>query len=401
MWNTIGATVYLFCQWLITIIVVWQYDDYINAGNLALAMSVTNFFFCIAVYNIRAFQVSDASEEYTDSDYVSARVLTCALSVILCAIFIYAFDYSALQRNVILCYMIFRAIEALIDVMHGIDQKHWRMDFIGISAICRGVLILATFSLLGWFYGFLPAIIAMAVVSALVGIIFDLKKTRSLAKFSFSARKKVFILLLRCSPLMIVGLTSVFIATFTRTSVEMIYGENALGIYASVVAPTLIIQAIAMFILNPLVNVFTKYLNDSNKQSFEKLLILVSVIIIGLSAIVYTGAHILGNWGLTLLFGESITPHTYLLPGAVIVAGLTVCIWFLSVVYSIIRDIIGLLIGSTIGAIIAVLITSSFLIRYDLNGVNYIMIISNAAAVIFLIIRYLAIKKKIWRKVDA
>jgi len=297
--------------------------------------------------------------------------------------------------------MIFRAIEALIDVMHGIDQKHWRMDFIGISAICRGVLILATFSLLGWFYGFLPAIIAMAVVSALVGIIFDLKKTRSLAKFSFSARKKVFILLLRCSPLMIVGLTSVFIATFTRTSVEMIYGENALGIYASVVAPTLIIQAIAMFILNPLVNVFTKYLNDSNKQSFEKLLILVSVIIIGLSAIVYTGAHILGNWGLTLLFGESITPHTYLLPGAVIVAGLTVCIWFLSVVYSIIRDIIGLLIGSTIGAIIAVLITSSFLIRYDLNGVNYIMIISNAAAVIFLIIRYLAIKKKIWRKVDA
>ena len=45
IWNTIGSFTYLICQWLLTLIVVRASTGFENAGNLALAISITNIFF--------------------------------------------------------------------------------------------------------------------------------------------------------------------------------------------------------------------------------------------------------------------------------------------------------------------------------------------------------------------
>jgi O-antigen/teichoic acid export membrane protein len=122
---------YFACQWLISLFVVWLSEDLTNNGALALAMNVTNFLVIIATYNTRNFQVSDIEGEYSDSEYVATRVFTCAGSVLLCAIFVFVVDFTNMQRAIILCYMLFRVGEAFVDVLHGIDQKNWRMDYIG------------------------------------------------------------------------------------------------------------------------------------------------------------------------------------------------------------------------------------------------------------------------------
>ena len=395
MWNTVGTTVYMCCLWMLTIIVVWLYDDYLNAGYFALAMGITGFFYHIALQNTRSYQVSDTDGEYTDSEYVSSRVVASIVSVVLCVIFVFLFDYSAIQRSVVILYMLFRSTEAIIDVMHGIDQKHWRMDFIAISFVIRGILVLAAFSIFGWLFGLVPAIIGMFVVSASVGLLFDLPKSRKLAKFTLSIGKPVFLLIKRSLPLMIASLIGVFLISFTRYSVEEIHGTEALGIYASVAAPSTIMQAMATFVFSPLANVFTAYKADSNRERFVKLFLLVCAGTLGISALFYAAAYFFGHWGLTVLFGESIIPHTYLLPGAVIAAGLTAMIWFMSVIFSITRDISGLLTGSLIGAATAILATNFFLIRFGLEGANHILIASQGAAVLFLSIRFLSTSKRL------
>ena len=386
MWNTAGVSVYLLCQWLITIIVVWQYGDYVNAGYLSLAMGTTGFFYCVASYNMRSFQSSDATGEYTDSNYVSTRILTCAVSVALCAIFVFSFNYSTVQRSTILLYMLFRAIEAFVDVMHGIDQKHWRMDYIGISFITRGVLMLGSFVLLGWLYGFLPSLAGLVVTSAAIAFFYDLPKVRGLAKFPLKIGKPVLLLLRRTFPLMIVGLAGVFIIAFTRVSVEAIHGSQALGAYTSVAAPAMIIQAVAMFLLNPLINVFTIYLKESNKRQFLKLFVITFTAIVGITAVFSAGALVIGQWGLTILFTVSIVPYAYLLPGAIIGAGLTVMIWFLTLILSITRNVRSLLISGLIGAITVISTTNLFLIEYGLEGANITMIVSQGAVALLLLI---------------
>jgi len=395
MWNTVGAAIYMLCLWMITVVVVWLSDDYINAGYLALAMAITGFFYPVAQQNMRAYQVSDIEGEYTDSEYVSSRAITSIISIVLCLIFVYVFDYTSVQRYVVIIYMLFRATESMIDVFHGIDQKAWRMDYVGISYIIRGVLLLAAFSLFGWLYGLLPAIIGMFVVSATVGILFDLSKAKKLSQLSINLGKPVLLLIKRCIPLMLASLIGVFLISFTRYSVEKIHGTEALGIYASVATPSIIMQVIATFIFNPLANIFASYRSESNIKSFVKLLLLVCVGLVVISFMFFIIAQIFGHWGLTLLFGESISPYTYLLPGAILAAGATVMLWFMNVVFSVTRDLSGFLIGSFIGAVVAILATNIFLIRFGLDGANHILILSQGVAVIFLIIRFAVTGKKI------
>ena len=398
MWNTAGVSVYLLCQWLITIIVVWQYGNYVNAGYLSLAAGISGFFYCVASCNMRPFQSSDATGEYSDSNYVSSRVLTCAVSIVLCAIFVFSLNYSTVQRSAIMLYMLFRAIEAFADVMHGIDQKHWRMDYIGISFISRGVLMLGSFVLLGWLYGFLPSLAGLVVTSAAIAFFYDLPKVRGLAKFSINIGKPVLLLLKRSFPLMIVGLAGVFIIAFTRISVESIHGTEALGAYSTVAVPAMIIQAVAMFLLNPLINIFTIYFKESNKRQFLKLFMIAFTAIIGITVVFSAVAVVIGQWGLTILFSTSIVPYAYLLPGALIGAGLTVMIWFLTMILSITRNVRSLLFSGLIGAVTVVSTTGLFLVEYGLEGANITMIVSQSAAVLFMLVSFFAISRKIWIK---
>jgi len=198
---------------------------------------------------------------------------------------------------------------------------------------------------------------------------------------------------------MLVGLTGIILPSFMRYSLEGIHGVEALGRYASVATPAMILQAIAMAVFNPLANVFTIHMKEKNKQEFVKLFCIVFIIAISISAVFLAAAHFFGRRGLMVLFGPDITPFAFLLPGAIVAAGLTVLTWFMGIIYSITRDISGLLIGSIFGAVIAIASTEFFLANYDLEGANIAMIVSHGAVVVFLVARFLTGNKKIWKKI--
>lgn len=136
-WNTAGNIIYLICQWLLSVVVVRISGNYTDAGTLTLAISVTNIFTTLALFNVRNYQVSDVSEKYTQSDYISHRTLTCAAAVILCAAFTVAGGYSVGTALSIMAYMLMRTGEAFADVFHGILQKQWRLDVVGKLYVFR------------------------------------------------------------------------------------------------------------------------------------------------------------------------------------------------------------------------------------------------------------------------
>ena len=382
MWNSVGMLTYFTCQWLITIFVVWLSDDFTNQGNLTLAMSITNFFYVLAAYNNRSFQVSDINEEFNDSEYVASRVLSCVASILLCFVFVFVVEYSAMQRTIILCYMVFRAGECFVDVLHGIDQKNWRMDYIGISMILRGILMLASFALLLWLSDLLTAVIGMAASTLLIAILFDFQKTKKLAHYTSYAFKKVLLLLKKCLPLMLVLLVSTVIVPYARFSIERILGTEALGIYATASTPTMVIQVLSSLFFAPLISLLAEALKDAKKKSFLTMFFVAFAAIVAIT-LVFTGiSYFWGGWVLGILFRrEEIIPYAYLMTGASIVAGLTALLWFLNVVFSAIRDMKGILVCVLIGVVVCFAGTEIFLTTYDLEGANYIMVISQGVAV--------------------
>jgi O-antigen/teichoic acid export membrane protein len=379
-----------------TIVVVWLSDDYVNSGNLGLAMNITNFFATVALYNIRFFQVSDIKEEYSDREYVMTRVLTCVAAILLCAVFVFIVDFSPLQRAIILCYMMFRIIESFVEVLHGIDQKNWRMDYIGISMVLRGITMLTAFIVLVWLFDLLTAFIGMSAITLLIGLLFDVRKTKKLIRSSSLAWRKIGSLLKRCFPLMLVTLSGAVIISYSRFMVERVFDEEFLGIYIAVTAPTLLIQVALSTVFPTISNLFTECLERGDKAKFIKIFMgfsaITTVVTLVAAGVVST---FIGQWGLNFLYGESIlTTYAYLLPGAVFVVGLTAYLWFLNMVFASIRDIKGVFISNLIGVIVCFATVTVLLVRFELMGANYVMIISQGVAVLCMVGRLFWLVRK-------
>lgn len=163
MWNSIGSIFYLGCQWLLTVLVV-RIAGVDTAGTLSLAMSVCNIWYCISVYGMRNFQVSDTQNKYENGTYIFSRYLTSVAALVGCLIYILVIGYDWEQRICILLYFLFKFSEALFDVYAGIFQKEWRLDYAGKSMLIRGVLSITVFTGLLYVTNLVMAIAGMAVV---------------------------------------------------------------------------------------------------------------------------------------------------------------------------------------------------------------------------------------------
>ena len=80
LWNSVGSLTYSGCQWLVTVLVVRLAPSLDAAGTLALAMAVSNIFSPIALYKVRAYQVSDVHERTSSGEYVGFRFVTIGLA---------------------------------------------------------------------------------------------------------------------------------------------------------------------------------------------------------------------------------------------------------------------------------------------------------------------------------
>ncbi len=373
VWNSIGNIIYLVFQWVLTIVVV-RISGYTTAGNYALAMSVTNIFFCIAAYGMRSFQVSDVREDYSQKEYIASRLITSALSLIACALFLILGHYSWYLFLVIIVYFTFKLSEAMVDVLHGVDQKKWRMDIVGKSYIIRGAITLLLFTgILMASQNLVLAITGMMLGAFAVILFYDWPQCRRLwpfeqeGKLSIDRVKK---LLIECAPLAVYICISSCIGSIPRIYLEKMLGSELLGVYASIATPAVIVQVAAMYIFNPMTALFAEYYAALNVKSFLKLVGQCFLAILAITISVVIGVYFLGQWGLNLLFGPSILPYASLLMPVVGCTILTAIAWLLCTILTVMRDFKGLIFSNVIALGSCVLLSQWFIPLYSLNGAN-------------------------------
>ena len=108
LWNSAGSFFYFACQYLPTILVVRMAADLNAPGVFNYAMNTTNAFLTIAVYGMRAYQVSDLEGRYSDREYVSSRLFTCLLALAACAAYGGVLRLPGQTLAALLLYMLFR-----------------------------------------------------------------------------------------------------------------------------------------------------------------------------------------------------------------------------------------------------------------------------------------------------
>lgn len=383
LWNTWGSVLYLGIQWLLTVLVtrILGYED---AGVYSLAMSVANIFYALSIYGMKNFQISDMERKYSPGNYVVSRFVTGGGAFVLCTLFALINSYSTKQTLCIIVYMLFKLSEAFFDVCLGFYQKNWRMDFMGKSMTMRGILMLCTFPVVMWVtHNLLLAIIVMAVAVYGVIIFYDFKNAMRLEEIHFSLELPVVRrLLTECIPLAIYLILSTCIGSVPRYFLEMFEGNEALGIYASVATPTLIVQMAATYIFNPMVTVFSESYANKDKKRFVKTLRQCLTAVLCISAIGLVGGKLLGRLGLYILYGESILPYEYLLVPIILCTITTACAWLFYDILTILRNFKALLIGNGISVLISIAMSIVLIPLWGMQGTTFALMIGNLAGMV-------------------
>lgn len=372
LWNSAGSLAFLGAQWLITVLVVRLSSNYDAAGVLALATVTLTIFAPVAEYKMRVYQVSDVTNEHSVGEYVAFRVVT--VSIALTAIIIYA-AITCPPRTLVAIYLyaLTRLLSLIIDVLHATDQVNGRMDYIGQSLVLQGLGTLVAFTaVFATTHSLQAAFAAMAVVTVVIGLVFDLPRALRFGAIHVGiSPKRAVRLLALAAPVVAAAVAAATAPSIPRQFLAARFGEASLGIYASVAAPAALIQMSASYIYIPLIGVFANHFAHHRTREVARLMVRVLASIAGVGLVAAVALQLVGPWLLRLMFGASITPYFYLMQPIILLTILTAYLWFFSDLLITLRAFAGNLIGNVAGLLASLGLTPFFVMNWDKNGVSF------------------------------
>ncbi len=382
LYNSVGTIFYCFCQWITSALLVVHLSpeatSVSNTGLLQLAISVTNIFYSISLYSIRTYQISDIKNKYSNGDYIGTRFVTAAIAVLLCVLYVLILGYSAKSVLCIVFYMLYKLSETFCDVLHGIDQKNYRMDYVGISYILRGVVMTVVFAAVLMITGdLLVSIVAMAASTLAVVALYDVRCTSKFGSVKPIFNKKVIpSLLITCLPAVISTASFTAITSIPRQMLEGMHGEEALGYYGTIATPLVVVQVMATSIFNPMLTELAEFYIDNKITDFVKRLFKNLMLLILIAAFVCLCVAFLGEFAVGLVFGQKFVPYTYLMYGIIGCTTLYVVSWLCTNVLIIMRKLKVCMAASLISLAVSSLLARPFINLFYMNGVSYSIIIA-------------------------
>lgn len=395
LWNAVGCFFYLGCQWLTTIFVVLFSTDFENSGILAFAMSTGNMFSAIGLYKIRTYQVSDIKSVFSPNNYVGFRFATIGASAAATIIYLLLSTGLSTFTFASIAYLLFKADETLNDVFFGIEQKSNRMDYIGKSQFLRGIATILGFTVpLILFDSLILAVLGMALMCMSITLIYD---CRNAMMFGFTrpsiSRTQIKQLALACLMPTIANFLATSIVSMARQKYGLLFGEEMLGIYASIATPAVLVQAAASYLYSPLIGRLALTLSDNGIQAFRHGLIKTMgamIIAICTMCIIVSG---IGIWGLPMLFGRAVASYVWIFPYVLISTGCVALLYFINDMLIILRKGATQLIINAVALIVTIMSLKPLTEMISMNGVNVAVIIGCALATIAGLVYIFASKK--------
>lgn len=391
LWNTSGSMVYLVCQWLITVFVVRLSDGYDAAGVLALGMAVSNIFSPIGYFKVRAFQVSDLNEEYSAGQYLAFRLLSTAVALI-CMIVYAAVTCANGSIPAVIAYCVYSCVPIIADVYQGAAQQKNRLDVAGKDLIARGILSLVAFCegmLIT--HSLLVSLIIMTLVTGAV-VLFYLPRSLKCVIGAYSidfAKAKMVALFVACLPAAVALVFAGSIPSIPRQILGTMFGASALGAYASVASPVVVVQMGAQYIYSPLLSSFAQCYLAKDASGFLRLFAKVFVAIIVLAAVSLLGFAWFGEWALCLIYGDPIRDYSYLLLPLVCCTICTAFLWFLGDLLVVVRDMKGNLVCFSVAFVVCAVCSYPMLVTFGLNGASFATMAGLIVGSVFCFVRLL------------
>ena len=323
-WSLLGNITYAASQWGV-LIVLAKLTSPEMVGQFALGLAVTGPIMMLGNLQLRGVQATDAKNEYLFGHYLSLRLVSTFLSLLIIAAIAYWGGYSTFAGLVILVVGLSKFVESISDVFYGFMQRHERMDFIARSMIIKGLSSLCVVAIVVYMSGdVLWGVVGLTLTWVLVLIAYDLPSAALIGKWARVGPQSLAInselmpifdrgallrLALLAFPLGVVAGLLSLTANIPRYFIENYLGERSLGIFAAlaylVVAGSTVVGAMGQSAVPKLSNYYAK----GDISRFQNLLwrLVVMGALLGTAGVVL--ALIGGRPLLSLLYGDEYSSY--------------------------------------------------------------------------------------------
>ncbi len=181
-WTFVGNVVYAASQWAM-LVVLAKLGTPEMVGQFALGLAVTAPVIMFANLQLRGVQATDAKGDYQFGDYLSLRLVTTGIALMVIVAITFVSSYRDQGALVIVMIGLAKAFEAISDIFYGLLQQHERMDRIAKSMLLKGPLSLVALGLGVYvtrsvFWG----TVGLAVAWALLLVLYDVRSGKMILR---------------------------------------------------------------------------------------------------------------------------------------------------------------------------------------------------------------------------
>ena len=348
-------------------------------GQFALAVAITTPILLFAGLALRTVQATDARDDYTFGEYLALRILTTLAALVLLALVVAIAALDDTTRWCIVAVGLAKAVESFSDLLHGVWQRHERMDLIGRSQILRGLVSLLTATVLLYVTDSVVwASLGLVVCAAATLVGYDVPITRRVAAGHDLGstpflrpnwnRLRIEQLWWLTMPLGLTVLLGALVANIPRYAVEWSLGTADLGIFAALAWFT----TAGNMVVNSLAHTAQPRLSrlhaEANLGAFRGLLLRLLTFAGALAIGAVSVAGWLGEIILDFVYGPNYAAQSDVFLWLVVALGLSFVVCFLdTALYAARRFVVQVPINLAV-ALLSAMACAVYVPRYGLHG---------------------------------
>lgn len=321
-WNLFGSLINS-CTSLFFLIAVTRINGVNEAGIFSFAFSVACILNIIGIYYGRAYQVTETDSRFTDSDFICHHFFTCALMILVAALFLIVKRYPAHKTWVFVMLVAFKAAEAFFESVYAVIQKHNELYKVGISMFLKALFGYGAFLAIDIFtHSLIFAIGGIIAANLAVFLIYDLKNVRPyVTRLEAVDFGKMTALFKAGFFTFLFTLLTQYIINASKFAIDSHMEDKYQTVFGIILMPATLIFLFGQFMIHPFLVRLTDYFAKGKKGKFIASVAKIAGCVAAFGALAVLAAYIAGIPFLEFLYGVKLSKYLY--PLIIIIAGAT------------------------------------------------------------------------------
>lgn len=373
LWNMAGGMLMAF-QSVIMLMILTRTVGLVEAGIFTIAYANANLFLTIGKYGMRYFQVSDVNAQFSFTEYLSSRWITSAAMIAVSFAYVLYIsgqnEYTVEKSLVIIWMCIFKVVDVVEDVFHGMYQQRGRLDIASKAMTLRITLTIIVFAIGVIILRNQLAALMIATVFTTILLVIFIKWTYS----PYKAEKKpldkgrLILLLKSCFPLFAGAFLSFYIGNAPKYAIDAILSDELQACYGFIAMPVFVIGLLNNFIFNPMLFKMSCLWAERQMRPFLKRIFIQIGIIGMITGVCILGAYILGVPVLSFMYNTDLSPYKSELLILLVGGGFLGLSGLLNAVITIIRFQKTIVWGYGLVAVLAFVLSERIVRSYEMMG---------------------------------